>query len=327
MLKTINTLFIGTSEFAVPIIEKLFSLEYINVAGVVTQPDRPVGRNQKISPPPVKLYLKSKQESSQIFQPENITQTADTILAETTPELVIVASYGQFIPEKILNYPKYKCLNIHVSLLPKLRGAVPIPISIWRGFSETGVTIQVMEKEMDVGDIIATKKFPIQETDTTDSLTKKASIEGANLLEEILPDWLDGNISPRKQDHAKATYCFISDISKENAEIDWNKTSDEIERMVRALYPWPVAWFELDEQNTSNEQFHGKVLKVYKSLLDPAEIKTIIASERYNKFQIGELFKHKKRLFVKTGDGALELTKVQMQGKKKMPGKNYLFLI
>src|SRR5688572_22105459 len=149
----IKALFIGTSDFAVPILEKLITSKKVDLAGVVTQPDRPVGRKQILTPPDVKKYLIENSIDVPVFQPEKLGLDAEEILNKTKPELIIVASYGQFIPKIMLNYPKYKCLNIHASLLPDLRGAVPMPMAILKGYEKTGVTLQVMVEGMDEGDI------------------------------------------------------------------------------------------------------------------------------------------------------------------------------
>lgn len=318
----IKTLFVGTSEFALPILKILSELEYIDLIGVITQPDRPVGRKQILTPPPVKQVLLEYDaefpiidgNKIKVFQPENLKSEAESILNETKPELIVVASYGQFIPKSMLDYPKYKCLNIHGSTLPDLRGAVPIQMAILKGYKETGATIQIMSEKMDEGDIIGCKLLDISNKDTYESLTTRLAELSAGLIAEVLPKWINGEVQPQKQDDSKATYCYIKDVAKENAEIDWNKSAEEIERMIRAFYPWPIAWTEI-----SNNKFQVlKILKVYQ-----ADIEDSISIES----KVGEIVKVEKRLFVKCGDGKfLELHSIQLEGKERRGAENYLYL-
>lgn len=336
-----KTLFIGTSDFAVPIIKKLTELNYINLVGVITQPDKPVGRKQILTPPPVKQFLLNNKIKVETFQPIKLKKDAKKILDKIKPELIIVASYGQFIPKIMLDYPKYKCLNVHISLLPDLRGAVPMPMAILRGYEKTGVSIQIMTEGMDEGDLIGEKEIEIDDKETTETLTKKSSNAGAELLEEILPKWISGQIEPKPQDHNKATYCYQKDIAKENAEIDWNKPAIEIDRMVRAFYPWPIAWFTLTEKNGVNEKYIGKKVKIYKAKCwFQAEQGTDIQKDTpyfhlvkgelngvTDNLSISQIFKHNKSLFIQTSNGILELQEIQLEGKNRMSGKDYLFLL
>lgn len=319
----ISTLFIGTSEFAIPILKRLFELEYLNVTGIVTQPDKPAGRKQELKAPPIKQWALDNHKwfDTMNFQPEKLGKDSLQILDKVKPELIIVASYGQFVPKSMLDYPKYKCLNIHVSLLPDLRGAVPMPMAILNGYKETGVTLQVMGEGMDEGNIIATKSFAIGNQETTETLTTKASRYAVELIDKVLEKWVKDEISPTPQNNEKATYCYQKDISKEAAEIDWKLPATKIDQMVRAFYPWPIAWFELSEFNKINQSLCGKRVKVYSVKVYPLNI-----IENSNT-KIGELFKHNKSLFVKCGDGFIELEDLQLEGKNRMNGKEYLYLI
>jgi methionyl-tRNA formyltransferase len=319
-----KTIFIGTSDFAVPILDKILKSEYLDLKAVVTQPDKKAGRKQQVNPSPIKKYFEQNllgRQNIELFQPEKISSQAEEILGAIQPELIIVASYGQFIPESILKFPKYKCLNIHASLLPTLRGAVPMPIAILKGFEKTGISIQIMEKKMDIGDLIASAEFEISPDETTQSLTHKASQKAAILLDEVVSRWIGGEIIPTKQDEKKATYCFMGDIAKEKAEIDFSKSAKEIDRLIRAFYPWPIAWFEVSEKNKLSNSFLGKRIKVYKATIcDMPDI------EYSNAYSPAQIFKYKKQLHARCGDKLIRLDEIQLEGKKRLEGSEYLFL-
>lgn len=319
MLKSImdkvKTIFIGTSEFAVPILEELVNLEFIDLNLVITQPDKPAGRKQKLLPSPVKQFLGGSNANIKILQPQIIRKSATEILEKFEPELIIVASYGQIIPKKILNYPKYGCLNFHGSLLPKLRGAVPIQMSILKGLETTGVTLQKMSFKMDEGDIISQREIELQRNETSESLTEILSELSKDILKEDLEDWIAGEVEAIPQDHNEATYCFKEDIRKENAEIN-EKTSVIIaEKMVRAFYPWPVVWLMVP-----NGKNAGKRLKVFKSrILDQK-----LEQEARGNFRIVEI---DGQLCIMLKDGALVLEEVQLEGKERRTGTEYLWIV
>lgn len=315
----VKTLFVGTSEFAVPILKKLAEPDFIELVGVITQPDKPVGRKQTLTAPAVKLSIINYQFSIKLFQPESLKVEAESILNETQPELIIVASYGQFIPKVMLDYPKYNCLNIHGSLLPDLRGAVPIQMAILKGYQETGVSIQIMSEKMDEGDILNSEKCIIGNEDTYGTLTTKLSNISAGLLENTLPKWLAGEIVPQKQDESKATYCYIKDVSKAKAEVDWQKSAQEIERMVRAFNPAPIAWCKFPVYaNASTGKQISKKLQIYSSR---------IAGDQNFDSEVGKLIRKGKQLFIKCGDGKyLELLELKLEGKERRRAGEYLFL-
>lgn len=325
MINKVKTLFIGTSEFAVPIIKKLSELDFIDLVGIVTQPDKPVGRKQILTHPPVKEAAYSLKLKAEVFQPTKLKNDSQIILNETDPELIIVASYGQMIPDNMLNYPKYKCLNIHGSLLPDLRGATPVPVAILKGYKKTGTTIQVMEKELDAGDIVAQREETIREDDTTESLKQRLSIISCNLLEEILPVWFDGKIKAIQQDEKKVTFCSQKDIAKENAELLPSDSAVEVDRKVRAFYPWPIAWAKLKSEEADkltngievNEKFSGKIIKIYK---------TKVLNDAYLNKKDLKLFKFGKRLMMRCDMGWVEILECQIEGKQRMTGKDAMFL-
>lgn len=305
-MKKVNTIFMGTSDFAVPILEAALDDPFLNVLAVVTQPDRPVGRHQDLTPPAVKQFLINRNLSIDIIQPEKIREISEELITKYNPELILVASYGQIIPNNLLDYPKYKALNFHGSLLPKLRGATPVNMAILQGFEKTGVTLQVMAEKMDVGDIISTREYILKNEETAESLMQELSKLSVDILKNDLKNWIDGKIQPIKQDDSEATYCSKDDISKESAEIKFETDVDLAERMVRAFYPWPVAWFNLPEK--------GRV-KIFKAIKSP--------NQSTGNF---ELTRDRDKLFLNLKDGTLEILQLQLEGKKGDFAKNYLYL-
>jgi len=332
MTKKIRTLLIGTSSFAVPVFEALNKSDLVEVVGVVTQPDRPVGRHQsELEFSAVKKWVvkdltdKAGVLNLKLFQPEKLKIDAENILDETKPELIVVASYGQMVPKNMIDYPKFKCLNVHASLLPDLRGAVPMPMAILKGYRETGVSIPIMTPGLDDGDLIGQTKFAIAADETTESLTVKSSMAGAKLLVEILPDWIDGKIKPIPQDESKVTHCNQEDISKEKAELLPTDSAIEIDRKVRSLYPWPVAWAFLrspeDKKKSTGIEavkgFAGKRLKVFKT--------KIYEDERVIKKNL-KLYKWGEKLMLRADVGWLEITECQLEGKNRLLGHDYTYL-
>lgn len=307
----IRTLFIGTGEFAVPVLEALLDAEVVEVVGVVTQPDKPAGRAQELLAGPVGKALdgslKSKVESIKIFKPEKLRSEAEQILEETRPELIIVAAYGQMIPDIMLDYPKYRALNLHGSLLPQLRGAVPVPMAIMQGLSRTGVTIQRMVKELDAGPVIAQVATELTGGESAGMLMSKLAHLGADLLIEILPKWIAGDLPEQPQQDDKATYCYQQDISKDKAQLMFHTPAALAERMIRAFNPWPVAWVELDS---------AKRLKVFSAKLHDEECC----------FTEGMLVRKGKALYLQLRDGLIELGEIQLEGKQKRDASEYLFL-
>ncbi len=243
--------FMGTPEFSVAILEALINSNY-EVAAVITNPDAPIGRKQILTPSPVKQLIANGKWPIEVFQPatkSELLAISHKLLA-IKPDLAIVAAYGKIIPKNILDIPRYGTINVHPSLLPKYRGASPIQNAILNGDKETGITIMKVDEEMDHGNIISNLKTQISKVDTYDSLSQKLAISGAELLIKVIPDYISGKIKPVEQKHTEATYTKI--IKKEDGKIDWSKSAEEIERMIRAFYPWPTAW----------TVWNGKILKI-----------------------------------------------------------------
>ena len=243
-MEQVKVVFMGTPDFSVPVLEGL--IENYQVIGVVTQPDRRVGRRQEVVFSPVKEVALKHQIS--LFQPEKIRSNYDDILA-LEPDIIITCAYGQIIPKEILEYPKYGCINVHASLLPKLRGGAPIHHAIIDGYDKTGITIMYMDEAMDSGDIISQRETKILDTDTVESLHDRLSRLGRELLMDTLPSILDGSAKRIKQDLASVTYAY--NIQREEEYLDFNKTSLELYNQIRGLSPFPVSYTHLTLPTTS----------------------------------------------------------------------------
>jgi len=278
-------IFIGTSEFAVPALEKLIKNNYTLLA-VVTALDKPVGRKQETTPSPVKkAALKYKLP---ILQPEKISNLKSEI-SNLKPDLIIVAAYGQIIPKTILDTPRLGCLNLHPSLLPKYRGPSPIQTSILNNEQETGITIMKMDEKIDHGPIIAQKEITMSPNENYQTLEKKLSKLAADFLIEILPQYLQNKIKPQPQDEKQASYTKI--LTREDGQINWQQTAQAIARKIRAFYPWPGAW----------PDFNGKRVK-------------ILQAKAVDK---------KQEATIPAGEGFLLLELVQPAGKKPMTGEEF----
>ncbi len=236
-------LFFGTSDFAVPSLRALHCDPRFEIVGIVTQPDRPVGRRAVVTAPAVKLAAGSWQLGIQIFQPEKLHDEAfASWIHEIGPmcEAFVVVSYGKILPQWLLDLPKHGVLNVHGSLLPKWRGPSPIQAAIATGDEVTGVTIMKVDAEMDHGPILAQHDELIRLDDTGGSLHDRLSMLGAQILPETLAQYLAGNLTRTAQDHTRATYCSL--LTRENGKIDFTKSALEIERLIRAYDPWPGTW-------------------------------------------------------------------------------------
>jgi methionyl-tRNA formyltransferase len=235
--------FLGSPNFALPTLERLTESEH-EVVGVFTQPDRPVGRGRKLSPPPVKVF--AQERGLPVFQPKSISR-ADSVqqLRTLQPDVAVIAAYGQILKQPVLDVPRLGVLNVHASLLPRWRGAAPVPAAILAGDDETGATIMLVRLELDAGPILDAVRIPIAAEDDTGRLTQKIAKAGADLLIQVLPRWERGEITPQEQDASRATYA--PQVRKSDALIDWETCSaEQAWRMVRAYNPWPVAYSYAD---------------------------------------------------------------------------------
>lgn len=297
--------FMGTPKFAVPVLEML--IEKYGVDLVITQPDKKVGRKKVLTAPPVKVIAEEK--GIKVLQPEKISNDENVLseLKELNPDIIITAAYGQLVPETILEIPKYKCINVHGSLLPKLRGGAPIQYSILEDHGKTGITIMYMVKKLDAGDMISKVEVDILDSDNYESLHDKLSIAGRDLLKETLPNIFTGNIAPEKQDDSLAT--FARNILREDEKIDWNKSAREIFNQVRALDPTPGAFTYLDED----------ILKIWSS-------EVVDLEENFSSKKVGTIIKQdKKHIYLLCGENTvLKVKELQISGKKRMPVVNFL---
>lgn len=290
-----NIVFMGTPDFAVPTLESLCKSEH-NVLAVFTQPDKPVGRKQIMTPPDVKVC--AEKYDLKVFQPTTLKDdNSYKELKELDPDVIVVVAYGKILPKNILDLPKYGCINVHGSLLPKYRGAAPIQQAVLNGDNVTGVTTMYMGEGLDTGDILLTKETEIGENETSAELFDRLAVMGADLLIKTLSK-LD-RITPQKQDESKATYT--SKITKELCPIDWSLKNTEIHNKVRGLQTWPVAVSKLN----------GKDIKIHSTLLcdKGGEAGTVISTDP---------------LTVACGEGSLIIKELQLSGKKRMDSKSFL---
>lgn len=294
--------FMGTPDFSVPVLRQIIKDGY-EVIGVVTQPDRPVGRKKILTPPPVKV--EAEKHGIPVLQPEKIRldEEVEKVLA-LKPDLIVTAAFGQILPKRLLDAPQYGCINVHASLLPELRGGAPMHYAIIQGKVKTGITIMYMAEKLDAGDILTTVEVPITETDTVGTLHDKLSEAGSSLLSETLPKLLMGELTPIPQEEEKATFAHT--IKREQERIDWTKTGEEIYNHIRGLNPWPVAYTNLDQT----------VLKLW--FAEKVQVA--------NQGQPGEIIAIEEDGFVvATGnETSVKILELQPSGKKRMKTGDFL---
>lgn len=295
-------IFMGTPDFAVPVLQQIINDGY-EVIAVVTQPDRPVGRKKVLTPPPVKV--EAQKQGIPVYQPEKIRQKdeLEKVLA-LKPDLIITAAFGQILPKELLQAPIHGCINVHASLLPELRGGAPIHYAILQGKKKTGITIMYMAEKLDAGDIITQVEVPITEEDNLGTLHDKLSEAGAKLLAETLPLLLEGKLTSTPQDDRAAT--FAPNIKREQETIDWTKSGEEIYNHIRGLNPWPVAFTTLD----------GKALKIWNA----EKISAKASDSPGTIVQVGQ-----EGIVVVTGDATqIRIKELQPSGKTKMSVADFL---
>jgi methionyl-tRNA formyltransferase len=297
----VKIVFIGTPEFGAIILEKLVASSYKPVL-VITAPDKPVGRKQILTPPPVKLT--AGKYGIRIIQPEKI-KDSESEIRNTNPDLILVAAYSQIIPEGILGVPKKGSFNIHPSLLPRWRGPSPVQFTILNGDEKTGVSIAQITEKVDSGPIVAQKEIALKGKESYLELHDLLGELGGDLLIETIPKVLEGEVKPKPQEEKSATYSKI--IRKKDGRIDWKKTSLEIERQIRAFNPWPGTFFFWEGKRT-------KILKA--ETLEEADNAGSPA---------GKVFvSSKNELCIQTGKGCLIVEKLQVEGKKEISSEDFL---
>ena len=291
-------IFMGTPDFAVPTLKKLYDSGY-EVQAVFTQPDKPKGRGYKLTPPPVKVL--AQEHDTPVYQPQSLKKDGEEyvkIINDLAPDCIVVAAYGKMLPKSVLDIPRLGCVNVHGSLLPKYRGAAPIQQAVIDGEKESGVTIMQMGTGLDTGDMISRIVVPLAKDETGGSLFDKLAQAGAELLVQTLPSLFDGTATREKQPEESPT-PYAAMISKKMGLLDFSKNAEELERLVRGLDPWPSAFTFIN----------GKTLKVWKSSVLEKQAQeapgTVIAAD-------------KGGIQVACGQKVLVLHEVQLEGKKRM---------
>ena len=290
----------GTPGFALRILEALN--DQYDVELVVTQPDKPVGRKKEIVFNPVKKFALDK--NLNLLQPDKLKDNHQAVetLKSINPDIVCVAAYGKILPEEILDIPKYGCINVHASILPKYRGAAPINWSLINGEKETGITIMKMDSGMDTGNIISSHKIKINDEDDTLMLTEKLSILSAKKIVEFINNLvLNGSYESKSQNENEAT--LAPKIKKEDALIDWQKDAEGIRNLIRGCNPWPVA----------HTHFKGQIIRIFKVSLDNS-----------SNINPGQIVNKDGRLIVGCGQGSIEIFEIQRSGQKRLSGKEFL---
>lgn len=293
----IKIVFFGTPEFAVKSLESLYRSQNIEVLAVFTQPDKPVGRKQTLTPPPVKE--KALELGLKVHQPKDKKALVD-MLRPFKADFFVVIAFGMVFPKEALDIAKYGAINVHASLLPKYRGASPIQESLLHGDAETGLTIMKMGEELDNGDIFLIRRFTIDKSDNSAMLSQKLANLSAQILPLVLSDIKNGILKPVHQNHEKATFCHK--INKEDGKIDWNKPAVEILNMLRAYTPWPGVYTHVK----------GKKLSILEADIESGNIKP-------NEFVI-----EKNSLKIGAGSGIVLPTKVKLEGKNETTIKDFL---
>lgn len=289
--------FMGTPDFAVPTLERLIEAGH-EAVGVFTQPDKPVGRKQVMTPPDVKVC--ALRHGLPVYQPNTLRDgAAYEIIRGLNPDIIVVAAYGKIVPKEILDCPRYGCINVHGSLLPAYRGAAPIQWSVINGDPETGVTIMQMNEGLDTGDILFQRAIPIHIDDTAESMFERLSALGAEMTVEILDRIAAGDITPTPQDSSAATHAPM--LNKEISVIDWNKPALQVHNLIRGLYSWPIALTSLG----------GKKVKIFRAHPGESggEAGKVIATDP---------------LTVACAQGSIIIEELQLEGKKRMDAKTFL---
>lgn len=297
-----KVIFMGTPDFAVPVLDAVIEADY-DVVLVVTQPDRPKGRRRTLTAPPVKDA--AIKHHIPVFQPERLSNEYETLLTYEA-DLIITAAYGQLLPNELLEAPPFGCINVHASLLPELRGGAPIHYAILQGKKETGITIMYMAEKLDAGDIISQAKVTIEHTDHVGILHDKLSKVGADLLIETLPDIFAGTNERIEQKEEEST--FAPNITREQEKIDWHKPDEEVYNQIRGLHPWPVAY----------TIFAGERMKIWWAEQTNTE---------FNNKQPGEIveIEDETAFVVVCGNHkGIRITELQPAGKKRLSASEFL---
>ncbi|MGN0469332.1 MAG: methionyl-tRNA formyltransferase [Acutalibacteraceae bacterium] len=289
--------FMGTPDFAVPCLKALIE-DKNEIVGVFTQPDKPKGRGYALTPPPVKVT--ALENNIEVFQPKTLKDgTALEILNKLNPEMIVVVAYGKILPKEIIDLPEYGCINVHASLLPEYRGAAPIQWAVLDGKKKTGVTAMYMDIGLDTGDMLMKSETEIGENETADELHDRLSVLGSELIVKVVHSALDGTLKREKQDDSKS--CYAKMLTKKMSKIDFTKSAQEVHNQVRGLNSWPSA----------SALLSGKRVKIHR---------TLIADGKGESGQVLSL----NPLVVACGEGAVEITELQPEGKKRMSAQSFI---
>ena len=298
--KKFKIIFIGTASFGLPAFKTLMEDESLEIALVITQPDKPAGRKQIVISSLIKIAAEKNKLT--VLQPEHIIDIKEKIFW-LKPDLIIVAAYAQLIPEEILNLPKHGCLNLHASLLPKYRGAAIIHAAILNGDEQTGLTVIKMDNGLDTGPILAQTTMAIHPEDTAGTLYDKLSEAGADFLLATIKKYLTGTITPETQSSGQTSYA--KELTKSDGLINWSKPAEYLEKFIRAMNPWPVAW----------TWRNGQQIKIISAQKQPIEI---------NSYKPGKTFKYNSGLAVQCGRDALIIKSLQLEGKNALVSEEFL---
>jgi len=326
--KETKLIFAGTPDFAVPGFKAMLADKDFKILAVITQPDKPVGRKQILTPAAIKI--EAQKNNIPVWQPNKVADIKEEI-GRANPDLAVLIAYGQIIPPEILDIPRFGWVNVHGSLLPRWRGAACLQAPILSGDKKTGVTIMKIAKGLDTGPILKQTEIKIDSEETAETLHDKLANLGAKILPDTIKNYINGKIKPKPQDNEKASYAPT--LKKEDGKIDWQKKAEEIERMVRTFTPWPGTW----------TNWQGKIIKI--SALggsrpepacagradQPLAGATISGGKntepeilQINKYKPGQTFLHNGKLAVQCGQNALIIKKLQMEGKKEITAEEFL---
>ena len=304
----IRIYFLGSGKIAVPIIKKIAKSKLIDLVGIGTQPDQPSGRKKKLQPTPIGSW--ADESGLTVDKPESVNDTEFLRkVEELSPDFILVVSYGQLLKEKILSLPKHGCINVHASLLPKYRGASPIVASILNGDKRTGITIMEMEKGLDSGPIFSSFDYKLDGTENAAKLELDLGVLAAKNIVDVLAKIYAGELLPQPQNHSIATYA--GKVKKKDGEIDWTFPAEKIEKMLRAYYPWPGAYFYL---NIGDQK---KKIQITEAVV----CKNESMPESIN---VGQIIKDIKKMIITCGTDALEIKRLIPEGKKEMIGSDFL---
>lgn len=298
-------IFMGTPAFAVPILESLHADDRFDIALVISQPDKPQGRKRELIPTPIAAF--AKEHELDLWQPAKVRDlTFLDRIRNTEADFIVTAAYGRILTDAVLAAPRYGAVNVHASLLPAYRGASPVHWSIINGDDVTGISVMLMDSEMDHGDILRQKEIEIPPYMTTDILMGRLGDLGAEAIGDALVYFAEGRITPVMQDHEKATY--VSLLTREAGHIDWSQSSFDIHNLVRGTYPWPGAY----------TSWQGKRLKIHKARMEDNlsdEIRLFLENSRPGTV----ILSHKETLLVSCGEGVLAIEELQPEGSRRMP--------